>query len=147
MGDGGAVVNFIDLADHNGASPDAVRGTQFVAADGAWLVAISDKQVHEWVIWQRAVPGDRRRVSAGYVRRVPWMRFAGPDGREAAQAIAGVLDDLPATASLEVFRVAVRDRLRDVKTGLVFRGIMAVHEMARAARRDIERSEDDLLRD
>jgi len=140
-------MNFVDLADLNGASPDAVRGTQFVAADGAWLVSVSDKQAHEWVIWQRAVPGDRRRVSSGYVRRVSWMRFAGPHGREAAQAIAGVLDDLPATASLEVFRVAVRDRLRDVKTGLVFRGLATVHEMARAARRDIERSEDDLLRD
>ena len=140
-------MEFVDLADLNGASPDAVRGTQFVAADGAWLVAISDKHVHEWIVWQRASIGDRRRVSAGYVRRVPWMRFAGPHGREAAQAIAGVLDDLPATASLEVFRVAVRDRLRDVKTGLVFRGLATVHEMARAARRDIERSEDALLRD
>lgn len=140
-------MDFTDLADLPGALEDAVRGTQFVAGGGAWLVGVSDKAATEWVIWQRALPGDRRKVSAGYVRRVPWMRFAGPTGREQAQFIAGVLDDLPLHASLEVFRVAVADALRDAKTRLVYRTIARVAEAAKAMRRDVEAREEAMVRD
>lgn len=115
--------------------------------DGRWMVAASDRTITEWVIWQRALPGDRRKVSAGFVRRVPWMRFVGEHAADQAMFVASVLDDLPVTASLEVFRIAVNDAARDLKTRLVFRAIAKVGELAKAARRDIEASEDDLLRD
>jgi len=140
-------MDFTDLADLPGALEDAVRGTQFVAGGGAWLVGVSDKAATEWVIWQRALPGDRRKVSAGYVRRVPWMRFAGEGACEQAKFIAGVLDDLPVTASLEVFRLAVHNAARDLKTRLVYQAIAKVGELANAARRDVEAREDALLRE
>lgn len=139
-------MEFVDIASIPGADPEAVKGTQFVAADGAWLVGVSDKRASEWVVWQRAVPGDRRATQQGYVRRVPWMRFAGPAGCAQAMLIAGVLDDLPVTASLEVFRVAVRDALRSAKTALVFRGLAYVAEAIKAMRPD-PRAEDDLQRE
>lgn len=129
-----------------GLPTSSVRGTQFAAADGAWLVGMSDKRATEWVVWQRAVPGDRRPHTQGYVRRVPWMRFAGEAGRAQAMFIAGVLDDLPASASLEVFRVAVRDAMRNAKTALVFRGLAHVAEAIKAMRPD-PRAEDDLQRE
>lgn len=139
-------MQFVDLATIAG-SEVVDRGTKFIAADGAWLVLVSDKSAHEWVIWQRALPGDRRAQVRGYVRRVPWMRFAGDTGCAQAMLIAGVLDDLPATASLEVFRHAAHDALRDAKTGLAFRVVSAVASLAKAARRDVEAHEDDLMRD
>lgn len=145
-------MDFIDAATipqtkPGGGVDGADLGVNFVSADGAWLVCSSDKRVSEWVIWQRAVRGDRRTVVGGYVRRVPWMRFTGPTGREQAQFIAGVLDDLPLHASLEVFRVAVADALRDAKTRLVYRTIAHVVEVAKAMRRDVEAREEAMVRD
>jgi hypothetical protein len=139
-------VNFTDLATLPGADEKDIKGLRFGTEDGRWMVAASDRAVTEWIIWQRALPGDRRKVSAGYVRRVPWMRFVGEHAAEQAMFIAGVLDDMPASASLEVFRIAVKDAARDIKTRLMFRAISKVGELANDAHHGVEKSEDDLLR-
>jgi hypothetical protein len=140
-------MNFTDLATLPGADEKDIKGLRFGTDDGRWMVAASDRAVTEWIIWQRALPGDRRTISKGYVRRVPWMRFVGEHAAEQAMFIASVLDDMPASASLEVFRIAVKDAARDLKTRLMFRAIAKAGELANAARRDVERVEDDLLRD
>lgn len=139
-------MNFTDLATLPGADEKDLKGMHFGTEDGRWMVAASDRLISEWIIWQRALPGDRRTISKGYVRRVPWMRFVGEHAAEQAMFIASVLDDMPVTASLEVFRIAVKDAARDLRTRLMFRAIAKVGELANAARRDVERAEDDLLR-
>ncbi len=140
-------MEFTDLATLPGADPQDLQGMRYGTADGRWMVSASDRTISEWIIWQRALPGDRRVISKGYVRRVPWMRFVGEHAAEQAMFVASVLDDLPVTASLEVFRIAVKDAARDLKTRLVFRAIAKMGELAKAARRDVERTEDALLRD
>ena len=130
------------------ATEEDAKGLRYVNDDASWMVCASDRagspwHTPEWFIWQRAVPGDRRRVSQGYVQRLPWARFK---HREEAQAVAAVLDDLPATASLTVALHAVRTRVREVRRDALVWAIATVAEAARRARDDTHRAVDDPLR-
>ena len=133
-------MKFIDQATLADPESNAVAGLAYTNDDRTWLVAASTRGPDpEWFVWQRAVPGDRRATVQGYVRRLAWCRFT---ERAEAMLMAGVLDDLPATASTAVVRASVAsavrqrvtDPLRDLKTRLVFRAVRAVLAAAKASR-------------
>ena len=169
-------MKFIDAADLPDAPAsvraETLRGLAFHTADHAWIVAASDKgPAPEWYVWQRAMPEDPRRPTLGYVRRLRGFRLT---SRAQAEAFAGLLDDLPFTGAFAVARRAAADAfadtaaatllrsllarldepvraasetIRDTRTRLAVAAVSKVAEWAKAARADVERSEDDLLRD
>lgn len=141
-------MNFADYAARPDADPKdrEVKGVHFVSDDGSWKVCASDlgSPPSEWCIWQRAVPGDRRPVVRGYVRRLAWARFT---DRNEAMLMAAVLDDLLVTGSLEVLRHEFRTRVRDLRRDVLVRVLGVVVELARRAREDGPHAEDPLLRD
>lgn len=126
-------MQFVDIAlDENGQPrPDHAVGACFHSEDGVWRVSASDPArpaQSEWQVWQhveRSAPmGDRR-------RRLAWLRLPSP---EAAQVVAVALAALPANASWDVARVAVRDALRSIGAALFFRSMHAANTaVARAA--------------
>jgi hypothetical protein len=116
-------MQFTDIAlDENGQPREGYAvGACFTTADGTWRVSASDPtrpSASEWQVWQhveRALPMNDRRT---WRHRLAWLRLPSV---EAARAVVIALSALPANASWEVARIAVRDALRTVGAAVFFR--------------------------
>lgn len=126
-------MEFRDQAlDEQGQPRDgAPLGAAYVSVpDGAWRLVAGDPHRPEssgWQVWQHVDPSAPRGLARSWVRRVPWVRLTMP---EQAEVVATVLAALPANASWEVARVALREALRAVGAAVFFRSMATVNDLA-----------------
>lgn len=129
-----AGMKFIDVAiDSNGLTREGFApGVQFISDDGAWRITASDPHrpdASEWLVWQHVDPGSPRADSRNWRRRLPWVRLRHV---EEARVVAISLAALPASASWETARVALRNALRTVGAALFFRSVHSYNQRAAA---------------
>lgn len=132
-------MNFRDIAfDEDGKRRDDkyTPGVNFLSEDRRWRIVASDvfrPQQSEWQVWQHVDASSPIGDAKNWRRRLLWIRIPTP---EHARVVAVALAALPANASWEVGRVAVRDALRTVGAAAFLHSVSAFNRaVARAAAR------------